>query len=119
MLLVALRAQSPSAAPAIFRRFRLEILKSCDVSARAAEVGNKATFDRIGCANENDRDGLGRFLHYHNSRFAPGNNYIRSVRNQLFGPRANAFGISACETVITMNVTIFDPAKLLKPLPER
>ena len=49
----------------------------------------------------------------------PGDDYIWSVRNQLFGPRADAFGILACETVIKMNVTIFDPAKLLKPLPER
>ncbi len=42
--------------------FRLETLKSRDVSAWPAEVGNEATFDRIGCANENDRDRLGRFL---------------------------------------------------------
>jgi hypothetical protein len=39
------------------------------------------------------------------SRIAPDDDYIRSVRNQLFGPRADAFGILACETVIKMNVT--------------
>src|SRR3974390_2830162 len=60
---------------------RLEVLKSRNVSARAPEIGNKATLDRVGCTNENDRDGLGRFLQYRNSWIAPNNDYIRPERD--------------------------------------
>src|SRR5262249_6791956 len=45
------------------------------------EVGNKATLERIRCANENDRDGLGRLLQYRNSWIAPDDDYIWSERD--------------------------------------
>ncbi len=61
--------------------FRLEILKSRDVSAWPAEVGNEATSDGIGCARDNDRDRLGRFLEYPNGRIAPCNDYVRPKRD--------------------------------------
>ena len=62
---------------------------------------------------------MGRFLQHCDRWIAPGHDYIWSERNQFFGPRVDAFGILACETVIKSNVSAFDPAKFMKALLER
>jgi hypothetical protein len=97
---------------------RLEILEACDVSARTRQVRNKTASNRIGYADEHDRDRVRRFSHDRSRRIGPDDNDVRRECDQLLRARAHAVGHLARETIVQPDIAAFVPAKFVKTLPE-
>src|SRR5262245_28578013 len=97
----------------------LEIGEPRRIAARSREALDEATAYRISDLHEYSRDGAGFLAQRRESRIAVREHNIRRQRDQFHCVDAQAFNISAGETVIETDIMAVAPTELCQPLAKR